>query len=129
MSHQRVTQGSTRTGDYLQNARGQSGRVGQFSQFQRGERRNGGWLQQHGIPSGQSRSHLPAGDGKGEIPRHDGRDDSQRLAQSEIEPSAGDRNSLTVEPADASRVIFKNPRPQSDFITGIGQWLADMQNL
>jgi hypothetical protein len=48
-----------------------------------------------------------------------------RLAKSEIESAACDRNRLAAALADRPRVIFKNARGQRDFIARVGDRFSD----
>ena len=98
----------------------------ELAQPNRGQRRLAGWLEDDGIACRQGGRHLPAGDREGKVPRHDGGDGSHGLAQSKIKTTPRHRNGLATEFGDSSGIVFKDARPELDFVTGIGDWFADV---
>ena len=85
MGHETLADDAALAGQDLQDALGQPGLEGEFSDAQRAERRDLGRLEHHGVAGGQSRGEAPTGNGHGEVPGDDHPDHAQWLEEGDIE--------------------------------------------
>ena len=129
MPRQRVAGCRTGPGDDVEHALRQSGLQGNSPQFDRGQRRVAGRLEDRGISGGQRRRHFPGCDRQREIPRNDQRHHADRLAQREVETGSRDRDGLAEDPGGRPRVVLEALRgPQhliariADGLTGIARF-------
>ena len=110
----------------LKDARRQSSAVGDLSQLQRGQRRDGRRFQHRAIAGSERRRGFPACDRKREVPGDDAGDHAHWLAQGEVESAASDWNGLAAEFAYRPSVIFEHARAKRCLVPGIGDRFADL---
>ena len=126
MPRQRVAGCRTGPGDDVEHALRQSGLQGNAPQFDRGQRRVAGRLEDGSIAGGQRRRHFPGGDRQREIPGNDQRHDAHGLAQREVETGSRDRNRFAEDPGGRPRVVLEALRGPEHLIARFADGLADI---
>ncbi len=96
--------------DDVEDAVGQAGLGEDLGELERGERRQLGRLEDHGVAAGERRRRLPAGDLERVVPGADAGDDAERLApgvaegrRAEVDMLAGERGRDAGESSRGSR--------------------------
>ncbi len=97
-------------------------------QFDRGQRRQPGRLEDDRVSGRKRRRHLPRGDGEGEVPGHDQGHDAERFAERHVH-SAGDWNRLARQALGRSRVVVEDVDHHSDLTPGVADRLPDVARL
>ncbi len=103
--------------------------MGQFPQLERGERGEGCRFEHDAVAGGQRGGGFPAPNWERKVPWHDRRDDTHRLAQSEIQAAARHGQRLTAETRDRTGIILEHSRPQPGLVARVADRLADLQHL
>ena len=86
MLHQSLAHHRPGAGQHLEHVLGDAGIQGQFGQAQRGERRQLGGLEHHGVSRGQRRGEAPRGDRHREVPGDDRADHADRFVKGDVQP-------------------------------------------
>ena len=119
------TSGMAVASDHVEYAFRQAGFHAQFGQFERGERRHFGRLQDDRAAAGQRRRYLPDGDLQRIIPGDDRADHSDRLAQRVVQIGTIDRDRLAVDFANPAGVVAEGVDGGADIgARGFAQRLA-----
>src|ERR1019366_2174670 len=71
------------------------------------QRRELGWLENHGVAGSQRRRETPAGDGHREVPRHDDANRPERLLEGDVQ-ATGDRYLLAGQTFWCGRVVVED---------------------
>src|SRR6185369_5278248 len=96
------------TGDDVQDAGRNPGLERELTEPDRGQRGVRGGLEDGGVAGGEGGCDLPRGHEDREVPRHDQPNDTDRLAQREVETRLGHRDRLAVDLVRGTRVVVKD---------------------
>src|SRR6185369_14960741 len=117
------------TGDDVQDAGWDPGLERELTEPDRGQRGVRGGLEDGGVAGSQRRRDLPRGHEDREVPRHDQPDDTDWLAQREVETRLGHRDRLAVDLVRGTRVVVEDEARTHDLAAGAADRLADVAAL
>ena len=113
-------------GDDLQNALGQARFEGELADADRGQGRDLGGFEDHGVPGCQGRGEAPPGDRHREVPGDDDTDNAERFGEGDVH-SPVDGDLPTEEPLRHCRIVFEDiadvaglPPGVPDRVSGVG---------
>ena len=128
MSDEAVTDHRPLAGQDREDVLGQPRLAGQLAQAERGQRRELGRFQDHGVAGGEGGSEAPAGDGHGEVPGHDHAHDPERFLEGDVD-AARYRYLAAEQPFRGRRVVVEHVADVARLPPGVADGVAGVDHL